>query len=177
MADTEILVRPGRPEDAVAFNAMYDHYVLHSVAVFDEEPMGLEERVRWMGRYADEGPHRFLVAERGGRFLGYASSQPYRSHAAFRECVETSVMLVPDVRGRGIGSRLYAALFELLAGQRLHRAYAGIALPNPASCALHEKFGSRRVGVFDEYALKHGQRVSSAWYEKRLERDPVEPRG
>lgn len=169
MKDTALLIRPGRSDDAAAFNAMYDHYVSNSVAVFDEEPMGLEARIEWMARYADEGPHRFLVAERDGRFLGFASSQPYRTHVAFRECVETSIMLVPDIRGRGVGSRLYEALFGLLATERLHRAYAGIALPNPASCALHEKFGFRRVGVFDEYALKNGARISSAWYEKKLD--------
>jgi phosphinothricin acetyltransferase len=45
-------------------------------------------------------------------------------------------------------------------------ALAGIALPNDASVALHRKFGFTDVGVFREYAVKHGQYLSSLWLQR-----------
>lgn len=167
-SDAVPTVRPGRASDAAALNAIHNHWVEHSIAVFDERPSTLAEREEWLARYRDTGPHRLFVAEQDGAVVGFASSQTFRTHPAFRECVETSVMLAPETRGRGLGTLLYRTLFDALRGERIHRVYAGIALPNPASCALHERFGFERIAVYDEYALKHGQYISSAWYEKRV---------
>ena len=79
-----------------------------------------------------------------------------------------SVYIDPEVRATGVGSALYGALFEALRAQDLHLAVAGIALPNDASVALHRKFGFTDVGVFDEYATKHGAYISSLWMQRRL---------
>lgn len=164
----DIVIRPGAPADQSGLLAIYNHYVLHSNAVFDEAPATLHERAAWFAQYRSTGPHRLLVAAIDERVYGWVSSQRFRHHEAFRDCVETSIMLSPAARGVGLGSRLYAHLFELLAAESVHRVYAGVALPNPASCRLHEKMGFRRVGVFSEYALKHGNRISSVWYEKPM---------
>jgi phosphinothricin acetyltransferase len=43
-----------------------------------------------------------------------------------------------------------------------------VALPNEASVALHHKFGFNEVGVFNDYAIKNGQYISSVWLEKRF---------
>jgi phosphinothricin acetyltransferase len=112
------------------------------------------------------GPHRLLVARRGNRVLGYAASQPYRDHEGFRETVEVSIALDPSSRGHGVGTALYRALFECLAGEPVHVALAGIVLPNEASIALHCKLGFTEVGTFYEYGVKNGQYVSSVWMER-----------
>ena len=70
--------------------------------------------------------------------------------------------------GRGAGSRLYEGLFKALAGEDVHRAYAGIALPNPASVGLHERFGFKRVAHFTEQGRKFGQFWDVVWYEHPL---------
>jgi len=70
--------------------------------------------------------------------------------------------------GKGAGSKLYAELFRALEAEDLHRAYAGIALPNPASIALHERFGFKRVAHFTEQGRKFGRYWDVDWYEKPL---------
>jgi phosphinothricin acetyltransferase len=112
--------------------------------------------------------HQLLVAEGRDGVLGYACSSPYRAHPAFDETVETSISLHPTRRGQGLGTLLYTALFNSLASQRVHMAVAGIALPNDASVALHRKMHFETVGVFREYALKHGTRISSVWVQRRI---------
>ena len=82
--------------------------------------------------------------------------------------METSVYLAPGATGKGTGGTLYAELFKAIEGEDVHRAYAGIALPNPASIALHEKFGFKRVALFTEHGRKFGRYWDVAWYEKPL---------
>ena len=44
----------------------------------------------------------------------------------------------------------------------------GITLPNPASLALHHRFGFRDIGVYDEVGHKFGQYWSVHWLEKPM---------
>jgi phosphinothricin acetyltransferase len=100
--------------------------------------------------------------------IGYACSSQFRTKPAYETSVETSIYLAPDAVGRGAGSRLYEYLFKALEDEDVHRAYAGIALPNPASIGLHERFGFKRVGHFTEQGRKFGRYWDVAWYEKSL---------
>jgi phosphinothricin acetyltransferase len=83
--------------------------------------------------------------------------------------VETSIYLAPEATGRGMGTDLYAALFAALAEEDLHRAYAGVTLPNTASVALHRKFGFRSIGVYREVGRKFGKYWDVEWFEKPLD--------
>ena len=156
-------------EDMPQIADIYNHSVTHSIANFSTRPTTTTERLEWFRRYSTTGPHRLLVARRGTTVLGYAASSAYRPELeAFRETVEVSVSLHHTARRQGIGTRLYAALFDHLDAEPVHVALAGIALPNEASVALHRKFGFAEIGVFREYAMKDGQRISSLWMDRLL---------
>jgi phosphinothricin acetyltransferase len=160
-------IRAATADDLPPLMELRNWYVAHSNATFDEAPLALADVQGWFSQFGARA-HRLLVAEQAGTLLGYCSSQPYRSHPAFSKTVETSIYVQPQSGGHGVGSALYTELFRSIAGEGLHRAVAGIALPNEASLRLHEKFGFRRVGVFSEYAVKHGRFISSQWLERSL---------
>ena len=160
-------VRPATEDDLEAINGIYNHYVVETHVTFDDEPLSLEARREWFGHYAATGRHRVLVAE-DDAVRGFATSSRFRPKPGYLTSVETSVYLAPDATGQGTGARLYSALFESLEGEDLHRAYSGIALPNPASVALHEKFGFKRVALFSEQGRKFGRYWDVAWFEKAL---------
>lgn len=80
--------------------------------------------------------------------------------------------LAPECTGRGIGSLLYASLFEVLEQEDVHVALAGVTLPNAASQRLHERFGFRPVGVFEEVGRKFDRFWDVAWYRKPLRPGP-----
>ncbi len=100
--------------------------------------------------------------------LGFAYSGPVRPRRAYETSIETTVYVQHDALGRGIGATLYDALFDALAGEDIHRAYAGITQPNDASVALHERFGFVRAGIYTEQGRKFGRYWDVAWFEKRL---------
>ena len=168
MADQDAPVRAGTQTDLGAVNDIYNHYVGTSAATFDLEPVTTERRREWFEHYSDTGPHRLLVADIGGRIVGYATSSRFRPRPAYVSSVETSVYVSPEATGDGIGTALYRALFDELAGKDVHRAYAGITLPNPPSVRLHERFGFVQVGLFSEVGYKFGRYWDVAWFEKRL---------
>ena len=165
----ELTIRHARLDDLPRLTEIYNHYIRSSHATFDERLLEPEDRRGWLQAYRETGPHRLLVAEREQDVIGYASSNRYREHPAFDATIETSAYVDPSAVGQGVGRALYGALFAAIRGEDLHRALAGIALPNPASIALHERFQFRRVGVFDQYARKSAQRISSLWMEKALD--------
>ncbi len=166
MSDVEL--RPARASDLPALTALYNHYVRETPVTFDVDPYHVETRRPWLEGFAPEGPHRLFVAEREAVLLGYAGSMRFRPKAAYATSVETTVYLRPESAGQGVGALLYAQLFEALRGEDLHRALAGITLPNPASIRLHERFGFCPVGVFHEVGRKFGRYWDVAWFEKAL---------
>jgi phosphinothricin acetyltransferase len=163
-----ITVRAGAEPDLDAINDIYNHYIATSPVTFDVEPFTAEQRAAWFSHYSTQGRYRLLVAVEDGAVAGYATSSPHRPKHAYETTVETTIYLSPAHVGRGIGATLYGALFEALEGEDLHRAYAGITQPNPASVALHERFGFTQAGLFTEQGRKFGRYWDVAWYEKKL---------
>ncbi|SHL95590.1 GNAT family N-acetyltransferase [Actinacidiphila paucisporea] len=167
---TDVQVRAGREEDLAALTEIYNHYIRETPITFDIDPVTPDERRPWLLSHPEDGPHRLLVAQPAGdgRILGYATSSPFRPKAAYATSVETSIYLSPEAGGRGIGTLLYAALFEVLADEDVHRAYAGVTLPNEASIRIHQRFGFQQIGVYEEVGRKFGTYHDVAWLEKRL---------
>lgn len=161
-------VRPARPEDRPVLTELYNHYVRETPITFDTEPYTALSRAPWFEQFAESGRYRLLVAEEAGRVLGYAASMRYRPKAAYQTSVETSVYVASGEGGRGLGTLLYDALFRAVRDEALHRALAGVTLPNPASVALHRRFGFTSVGVQHEVGFKLGRYWDVEWFEKAL---------
>ena len=170
-----LLVRQAAEGDLELLNDMYNQYVKNTHFTFDLEPMTIEARREWFSHYGPAGRHRLLVAVTDHTVVGYACSSQWRTKPAYLTSVETSVYLAPGVVGRGAGTKLYAELFKSLEAEDVHRAYAGIALPNPASVALHERFGFKRVGHFTEQGRKFERYWDVAWFEKPLGKQAEAP--
>jgi phosphinothricin acetyltransferase len=166
--NTRVDVRAATHADLSALNDIDNQYVVETHYTFDVEPMSAEARGEWFTHYDSAGPYRVLVAVSEGRIVGYASSSLLRPKPAYETSIETSVYLSPESVGRGAGSRLYEGLFKALEGEDIHRAYAGIALPNPASIALHERFGFKRVAHLTEQGRKFDRYWDVSWYEKPI---------
>jgi phosphinothricin acetyltransferase len=161
-----VVIGPAVEADLPGIVAILNYTVAHSIASFATRPTSVAERRNWFEQFSSTGPYRLLVARRGSLLLGYACSQRYRDHEAFRETIEVGIALDVSCRGQGVGSLLYRALFECLADEPVHAILAGIAMPNDASVALHRKFGFTEIGTFHEYAVKNGQYISSLWMQR-----------
>lgn len=170
-----VLIRLAGEADADQIASIYRPYVEQSRISFEEEAPDATEIAKRMS-----GPiHPWLVAQDGGRIAGYASTSPMRDRAAYRWSVETGIYLAPESQGRGLGRKLLAAHLGLLERQGFVTIVAGIALPNDASVALHEKLGFALSGIERGVGYKLGEWVDVGRWQKDLalrDATPTEPR-
>ena len=139
---------------------MRDTWVSFELDPPDEAEMGR--------RIADYGTsHCWLVAEIDGRMAGYAYGSPHRTRAAYATSCDVAVYVDPAFARRGIGRALYGALLDRLAAN-CHAAFAGVALPNEASIALHEAMGFTYLGTYREVGWKMGAWRDVGWWQRRL---------
>lgn len=147
------VIRAAVVEDSDAIARTYNHYVLHTVVTFEEQEVSSGEIAgRIKATAAASLP--WLVVEQAGPVVGYAYASKWNERSAYRFTVECTVYLDPVVVGQGLGTQLYEALFG---SNSMHNVIGVIALPNPASSALHEKFGLKKVGHFREVGFKFNQ--------------------
>jgi phosphinothricin acetyltransferase len=163
---SDVQIRPAARADLPRLTAIYNYYVVHTPVTFDIEPYTVEGREAWFAQFGAVGRYRLLVAESNSGVVGYAGTMRFRPKAAYETTVETTIYCASDAAGMGIGSRLYAALFETLRGEDIHRFVAGYTLPNPATAAIHARFGFKTVGVFSEVGRKFGKYWDVCWSER-----------
>lgn len=168
------LIRPANERDLPELVRVYNHYVTTTHITFDTQAFTVEERRRWFDSFSESGPYRLLIAKVDDQFVGYASSTAFQAKPAYVQSVETTIYLDPAFVGRDIGQPLYGALLEALRSEKsVHRAYGGIALPNPNSIALHERLGFHLAGTFREVGFKFGKYWDVSWYEKDVSDQPA----
>ncbi len=163
---SEATIRIAERKDLPRLTEIYNHYVIHTPATFDIEPYTVERRENWFEQFGPHGRYRLLVAEIDGKVTGYAGTTRWRPKAAYETTVETTVYCAPEAVGKGIGSKLYRALFESLRGEDVHRYVAGYTLPNAGSAKLHHQLGFKAVGVFTQVGRKFGKYWDVCWMER-----------
>lgn len=163
-----ISTRDAALNDLPRITEIYNHYVINTPITFDLEPVSTEDRVGWFHEHSDGRRYRLLVAIDGGEIVGYAGTGRFRAKRAYDTTVESTIYCAPDATSRGIGTALYAALFEAIAGEDINRIVGGVTIPNDASLALHRRFGFRQVGVFTGNGRKFGRYWDVAWFERPL---------
>jgi len=162
----DVSLRDGDHGDAAAIADLYAHYVLTTPVSMETEAVPAGEIARRMAEVQALGLP-WLVMEREGELAGWAYASKWRARPGYRHAVETTVYLAPASCGRGFGAVLYGALLARLRG-RFHCAIGGIALPNPASVALHERMGFRKVAHFEEVGQKFGKWIDVGYWQLLL---------
>lgn len=159
-------IRSARTEDAADLVAIYAPYVEKTAITFETEVPTVEAFASRIEKTLEKFP--YLVAVEEGKVVGYAYASTYYARAAYDWTVELSVYVSREARGKGIGSLLYDALEEELTERGFKNFLACIALPNPASLALHEKRGYEQVAHFKKVGYKFGTWHDIVWLQKSL---------
>jgi L-amino acid N-acyltransferase YncA len=146
------MIRYVKTDDAAEICKIYNHYVLGTTITFEEQPVSIDE----MGQRIDETVQSlpWLVWEQDKSLKGFCYASKWKGRCAYRHSVESTVYLRADSMGKGIGSQLYRALLDELRRKKFHTVIGGIALPNDASVAPHEKFEFEKVAQFREVGNK-----------------------
>jgi phosphinothricin acetyltransferase len=153
-ATANTLIRPSTDADLPAIAAIYGDSVLTGTGTFELEPPGETEMARRREDVLSKALP-WLVAEVEGRVLGYAYANHFRPRLAYRFCVEDSLYLHRDARGRGLGTLLLAELMARCeaAGARQMLAVIGDS-SNAGSIGVHRRLGFQHVGTMKSVGWK-----------------------
>jgi phosphinothricin acetyltransferase len=160
-------IRPAEHADAAAVAAIYNHYVATTCITFETEPVSPDDMAGRIGE-AREATLPWLVAVDGDAIVGYAYASKWKGRCAYRYSVESTVYLDPACTGRGHGKALYVALVDALRERGLHAVIGGIALPNEASIALHERLGFEKVAHFKQVGFKQERWIDVGYWQLLL---------
>jgi L-amino acid N-acyltransferase YncA len=166
-------IRLAADSDVAAITRLYRPIVESTAISFEIEPP--DEKDMRMRIAETLASYPWLVYDVGGAIAGYAYAARHRVRGAYRWSVDTSVYVGDDFRRHGVGRGLYTSLFGILAAQGYFNAYAGIALPNPASVALHESMGFQSLGVYRNVGYKLGAWHDVGWWQLALKQPEVSP--
>lgn len=164
-ATANLQVRRARSDDAAEIAAIYNVHVRDTVATFELEGVDAVEMATRVSAVQGHGLP-WLVACRGNVVLGYAYAAPWKPRAAYARTAESSIYLDPGIHGQGVGKRLYGELIECVHATGMHALIGGVALPNPASVALHEALGFVQVAHFRETGFKFGRWIDVGYWQR-----------
>lgn len=168
-----IALRFARPDDAGTLCAILEPLIRATAMNFSSAaPAAADLAARIENALST---HPWIVAVEGDRVIGYTFARGWSPSEGERWSVETGLALAPDARGKGLGTRLYTAVLDVLSAQGFQNAFAGITIPNAASERLHERLGFRRYGVIERSGWKLGRWYDTSWWQKRLAGDDATP--
>jgi phosphinothricin acetyltransferase len=166
-------IRVATPADAEAITAIYAPVVENTSISFELAPPAVDEMRSRIVKTLPDLP--WLVSEDAqGLVNGYVYASKHRERPAYQWSVDVTAYVRENARGAGVGKRLYQVLIEELAGLGYFQAFAGIALPNAASVALHEAVGFEHIGTYRKVGFKFGAWHDVGWWQRKL-REPTKP--
>ena len=153
---SEVTLREATRQDAPAIRTIYNHAILHSTAVYEYDPVSLQEREAWLTQRQGAGLP-VLVAVQAGEVVGFGSYGPFRPRPAYSRSVEGSVYIHPDHVRHGHGTLLIHALLEHARAHGVHTFIGGVDAENAASLELLEGLGFVQAGRMREVGHKFGR--------------------
>jgi len=162
------ILRPSQEQDLPAITAIYGHHVLHGSGTFETEPPSLADMTaRRAEVLARQLP--YLVAEDGGRIVGFAYCNWFKPRPAYRFSAEDSIYLAPDVHRHGLGRALLAELAAQAEAAGVRKLIAVIGdSANAGSIGVHRSVGFEQVGVLKSCGWKFERWLDVVLMEKTL---------
>ena len=171
----DYIIRAATIDDAEAMLAIYEPYVEETAITFETVMPTLADFRNRVLRIGARYPWILTESAEEG-IVGYAYAGPFKQRAAYDWSVETSIYLRRDIRGRGLGRRLYQELERILKSMGIRNLNACIACTDRAndpflsneSILFHEKLGYSFVGTFHGCGFKLGRWYDMLWMEKAI---------
>jgi phosphinothricin acetyltransferase len=164
------------PDDVIRIQAILNHAITTSTALYDYEPRSNDQVCRWAEQKIETGLPLIGAYDPDGALLGFGTYGPFRPQPAYKYTIEHSIYVDPNQRGRGIATALMGELIKKAESSQYHVMVGCIDVDNAPSIALHQKFGFVHCGTVTRAGFKFGRWLDAAFYQKVLSTptDPVD---
>ncbi|HEX4502522.1 MAG TPA: L-methionine sulfoximine/L-methionine sulfone acetyltransferase [Scandinavium sp.] len=161
-------IRYANQEDCAAIAEIYNHAVLHTAAIWNDQTVDTDNRIAWYEARQTAG-YPVLVSEENGTITGYASFGDWRAFDGFRHTVEHSVYVHPQHQGKGLGRALLTQLIVEAKQIGKHVMVAGIESQNQASLNLHASLGFVTTAQMPQVGTKFGRWLDLTFMQLQLD--------
>lgn len=162
------IIRPARPEDAEAIDAIYNGFVAECTCTWQTEPDPVETRRARLTHHRAEHPV-FVVENTDGGIVAFASLSPYSPRGGFAKTAEVGIYIDDAAQGQGLGSKLMSTLLEAAEKHGLRTLLARISEDQSASIGLHRKFGFVESGRIPDCGEKFGRRLALVYMSRPVD--------
>lgn len=100
----------------------------------------------------------YIVGELDGKIVAYAGAW-----VSFNQAEVTSVAVVPELRGQGVGTILFGELIKAVKARGATAITLEVRPSNTAALKLYKSFGLRSVGRRRGYYLDNGEDALIMW--------------
>ena len=113
----DITIRVASPDDAQEILKIYAPYVEKTAITFEYDVPSVKDFRRRIEHTLENYP--YIVAECGDEIIGYAYTGSFIGREAYNHSAETSIYVAENSRHGGVGRRLYEAIEEISAAQKI----------------------------------------------------------
>ncbi|MFY0644833.1 MAG: N-acetyltransferase [Bacteroidia bacterium] len=163
MSVKSVNIRKANAADAAQIAEIYNHYISNTIITFELEEIDSEEMNSRIQSIQKKYP--FIVLEQDDQILAYAYASQWKERKAYQYTCESSIYVKREFLGHGYGFSLYKSLIDSLEKSHYRRVLGGIALPNDASIALHEKLGFTHSGTLTNVGFKFEKWVDVGYWQ------------
>ena len=158
------MIRPATQADAAALAQFWNPWMRDPASTFSSTEQSAADIARMIAARHAAG-HAFLVTT---DLTGFATYAQFRGGNGYATCMEHSIILSPDARGKGHGRALMQAL-ESHAGQNgAHQMIAGISAENPDGLRFHAALNYREIARIPEAGFKFNRFIDLVLMQKFL---------
>lgn len=159
-------IREAREQDVPAMLEIYDEFVKNTAVSFEYVTPSKEEFTQRLQEHVAVYP--WLVWEENGEVLGYAYAGRAFERAAYSWNAEISCYLAKQIRGKGIGRKLYDRIESILREQGIRKVFAVVTSANEPSIEFHKALGYKEAARFCDVGYKLEAWYDVIWLEKQL---------
>jgi len=145
------MIRPATTADAEALAALWNPWIRDTAVTFNAD----EKSAADLAAMISSRPC-FLVHVNNG-LQGFATYSQFRGGIGYATCMEHTVILSPEARGRGVGRALLAAVEADARAAGAHQMIAGVSGENSQGRAFHAAMGYHEVALIREAGFKFGR--------------------
>ncbi len=161
-----MLIRRATAADAADIAALWNPYIRDTAVTFNPVEKTAQDVAQMIADRDRLGHATFVAVDDG--LLGFATYAQFRGGAGYATCMEHSILLAPQARGRGAGRGLMSAFCDHAAAAGAHQMIAGVSAENPDGLAFHARMGFATLALVPEAGFKFGRFIDLVLMQKFL---------
>lgn len=163
---SQIIIVPTAKDDVKTLLDIYNYYILHSTATFQEKPIDEAEMSQLL--FFENPRHASFVIKKDGGVCGYCIISKHHIRSAYDRTGNLGIYIHPDFLRQGIGSIALDFINEWARNHHYHALIAVICAENSGSIRLFESKGYFQCAYLKEVGLKFGRVLDIVYHEKIL---------